>query len=100
MAMNREQKRLMQRQGMAGPDGEPVRTKERPRATPRPQSERTSPAQYVREVRSELRKVAWPDRPEVVRLSGVVFACLVVMTLLIFVIDYLSAKGVFYLFKT
>ena len=100
MAMNREQKRLMQRQGMAGPDGEPVRNKERPRPTPRPQDERTSPAQYVREVRGELRKVAWPDRAEVARLSTIVLICLVVLTLLIFCIDYASAKGVFALFDS
>ena len=103
MAMNRETKRMLQRQGhQVGPDGQlaPTRPTQPRSATSAPSRERTSPRQFLREVRAELRKVAWPDRPEVARLSGVVFACLVVMTLLIFVIDYASAKGVFYLFKS
>ena len=103
MSMNRETKRMLQRQGELGPDGEPVRAKPQQQARPAggaPKEQRTAPKQYVREVRGELRKVAWPDRAEVARQSGVVFACLVVLTLLIFVIDYASAKGVFYLFKS
>ena len=56
MAMNREQKRMMQRQGQLGPDGEPV-AKQRKRAAPQPKAKekRTTPMQFVREVRTELR---------------------------------------------
>src|SRR5690606_23586455 len=69
MAMNREQKRMLQRQGELGPDGEqarPTREAQQRRAQQaRAPRERTSPRQFVREVRGELRKVAWPTREEV-----------------------------------
>jgi preprotein translocase subunit SecE len=103
MAMNRETKRMLQRQGELGPDGEQQRpTREAQaarRQAPRPQRERTGPAQFGREVRGELRKVAWPTRAETARLSGVVLVTIVILTSLIFGLDYVFAKFVFYLFS-
>jgi preprotein translocase subunit SecE len=32
----------------------------------------TTPANFLREVRDELKKVVWPTRDEVIRLTGVV----------------------------
>jgi len=32
----------------------------------------TTPASFLREVRDELKKVVWPTRQEVIRLTGVV----------------------------
>jgi preprotein translocase subunit SecE len=100
MAMNRETKRMLQRQGQLGPDGAPARTKpqQRPRPAPRPVKERTTPRQYLREVRGELRKVAWPTRAEVARYSVIVLITVVVLTTFIFLLDYAFAKGVFFLF--
>jgi preprotein translocase subunit SecE len=97
MSMNRETKRMLQRQGQLGPDGEqqrPSRENPQRRAT----RERVGIPQFLREVRSELRKVAWPSRQETIRLSGVVLFALVVLTSLIFGLDWVSAKFVFYLF--
>jgi len=98
MAMNRETKRMLQRQGQLGPDGAPARAKPQPRPAPRPVKERTTPRQYLREVRGELRKVAWPTRAEVAHYSVIVFITVVVLTTFIFLLDYAFAKGVFYLF--
>ncbi|MDP9453330.1 MAG: preprotein translocase subunit SecE [Actinomycetota bacterium] len=100
MAMNRQTKRMLQRQGELGPDGEPARAKPRTQArpAPRPATERTSPKEYLHEVRSELRKVAWPSRAEVVRYSGIVLFTLVVLTTFIFGLDYAFAESVFFLF--
>ena len=102
MAMNRETKRMLQRQGQLGPDGEQARpdkdAQQRRSAAQRAPRERTGPAQYAREVRGELRKVAWPSRAEVIRYSGIVLFTLVVLTTLIFGLDYVFAKAVFYLF--
>ena len=102
MAMNREQKRMLQRQGELGPDGEAARptrdARERRAQSQRAPRERTGPAQFVREVRGELRKVAWPTREEVVRYSGIVLATLVVLTAFIFGLDWLFAKSIFFLF--
>jgi preprotein translocase subunit SecE len=98
MAMNRETKRMLQRQGQLGADGAPTRAKPQPRPAPRPVKERTSPRQYLREVRGELRKVAWPTRPEVVRYSTIVLVTLVLLTACIFALDYVFGEFVFFLF--
>ena len=101
MAMNREQKRMMQRQGQIGPDGEPV-AKQRKRTAPPPKAkakeERTTPMKFIREVRTELRKVAWPTRAEVINYSIVVLVTVVLMTALIAGLDYVIGSGVLKLF--
>ncbi|HUQ62844.1 MAG TPA: preprotein translocase subunit SecE [Acidimicrobiales bacterium] len=100
MAVNRQTKRLMQRQGQMGPDGEPTATREpKARPAPRPQKERLTPAEYIRQVRAELRKVAWPTKAEVINYSIVVFVALAVLTALIFGLDYVFGKAVIWLFK-
>ena len=101
MAMNRETKRMLQRQGQLGPDGEsPARPapRQQQRPAPRQAKERTSPPQYIREVRAELRKVAWPTRDEVVRYSFIVLVTLILLTAFIFGLDYGVAKVIFFLF--
>jgi len=81
--LNREQKRALKRQGALDERGAPTKA-------PRPQAtrQRVGPAQYLREVRDELRKVAWPNRPEVVRYSIIVTATVVVYTAYVGGIDY------------
>jgi preprotein translocase subunit SecE len=102
MGMNRQMKRMMQRQGQLSEDGSPaVQTRER--RPPRPattQRERASAIQFLRDVRAELRKVAWPTRNEVANLSVVVLVTLILLISLIFVLDLAFAKAVLYLFKT
>ena len=94
-------KRMMQRQGQVGPDGAPVAQKrERPRPQQRAVKERTTPAQFFGQVRAELRKVAWPTRAEVVNYSVIVFVTLIILTALIFALDWAFGKAVFFLFKT
>ncbi|MGH9026093.1 MAG: preprotein translocase subunit SecE [Acidimicrobiia bacterium] len=97
MAMNRQTKRLMQRQG-ADQKAAPDRRAPRPAPQAQPKRERTSPGQYISEVRGELRKVAWPTRREVINSTLVVLICVTVMTSLIFGFDYLSARFVLFLF--
>jgi preprotein translocase subunit SecE len=103
MAMNREMKRMMQRQGEVTADGEAAARapKDRRRAAPTPKasSERTSPRQFVKEVRSELRKVAWPTYQETRNYSIVVLLSLVVMTSLIAGIDYVFSNAILRLFN-
>jgi preprotein translocase subunit SecE len=89
MALNREQKRLLKKQGEINEDGTQATTR-RNRPAPKPQAtteQRTSARVFFREVRSELRKVAWPTRPETLNYSGVVALSLAVVTALIFVLD-------------
>jgi len=87
MAMNREQKRAMQRAGQMNADGSQA-TRDRRAPAKDLKSTRTKPMEFVREVRAEMRKVSWPTRDEVVRLSVIVFIALVVFTAGVFVVDY------------
>ena len=80
--LNREQKRMLKRQGAIDEKGAPTR------ATRQAKRERVGPAQYLREVRDEMRKVAWPTRPEVVRYSIIVTVCVIVYMVYVGFIDY------------
>ena len=101
MAMNRQQKRMLQRQGQLGADGNPAPRKRA--ATPPParqvKEQRTSPPQFLREVRGELRKVAWPTRPEVVNYSIIVLVTVVVLTAYVAGLDYGFGDVILKLFK-
>jgi preprotein translocase subunit SecE len=96
MAMNRAQKRMLQKQGALGADGEAVREKpqaKRPAPPQRgqdgaPKEKRASPRQFLHEVRGELRKVAWPTREEVINYSIIVLVAIVVLTSFIALVDY------------
>ena len=95
MAMNRETKRMLQRQGQLGPDGEPVaKRRERPAPQTKTKEQRTSPRQFLREVRAELRKVAWPTRAEVINYSVIVAVTVVILTSLIALLDFAFSKVV------
>ncbi|HLY84024.1 MAG TPA: preprotein translocase subunit SecE [Acidimicrobiales bacterium] len=101
--MNREQKRLLQRQGQLGPDGAPVARRREGPARPAPavaaRRERTKPREFLHEVNVEMRKVAWPSRAETANYSLVVLVTLVVVIVMIFLLDYIFAKGAIFLFK-
>lgn len=92
--MNREDKRAQRRQERRDEEsaGEPIA------AVPVGATEaagetvigrdRTPPTQFIREVRSELRKVAWPSRKEVINYTVVVLVVTLVLTLFTFGMDY------------
>jgi preprotein translocase subunit SecE len=86
-------RRAAQKQGTDQPRRPERRTPAATTAT-----ERTSPTQFLTEVRAELRKVAWPTRNEVINSTIIVLIAVVVMTSLIFGADYLFAKGVLFLY--
>jgi preprotein translocase subunit SecE len=81
-----------------GGNGAGAATAPRGRGAPQPTSERVTPMQYLSEVRGEMRKVAWPTRPEIINSSIIVLIAVVIMTSLIFVFDWGSAKIVLFLF--
>ncbi|HEX3540247.1 MAG TPA: preprotein translocase subunit SecE [Acidimicrobiales bacterium] len=101
--MNREQKRLLQRQGQLGADGEPApRKREGTRPSPAAaaaQRTRVKPREFLHEVNVELRKVAWPTRAETINYSTVVLITLVIVISLIFVLDYGFSAAARFLFK-
>ena len=89
---------MMQRQGDDADEAPelPIAAPTRPtRATTPP--EISGPGRVVefgREVRSELRQVAWPSRPEVANSSAVVILVLVLLVALIFALNYAFSHGV------
>jgi preprotein translocase subunit SecE len=97
MSMNRETKRRLQRQGALSAEGEPVRA---PRAAPAPRQKeaRTSPRQFLHEVRAELRKVAWPTREETRTYSIIVLVTVVVAMFAIAGLDYLFGSAVLWMY--
>lgn len=116
--MNRESKRMMERRNRgaaaAAADGGSTATEDSfeagsfaelrevgPVAAPRAPvtRQRTTPLRFAREIRDELRQVAWPSRREMINYSLVVFFTLVVMISLIFLLNFAFGKGVFFLFQ-
>jgi preprotein translocase subunit SecE len=85
--LNREQKRNLRRMGAVDEKGAPTRVQR----TAGPKTSRVGPAQYMREVRDEMRKVAWPTKDEVVRYSIVVIITVVIYTALVSGADFVFA---------
>jgi preprotein translocase subunit SecE len=79
MDLNRQQKRAMQKMGEVNEQGAPIR-QARPTVAAQVAKERIGPIQYIREVRDEMRKVAWPKFPEVRRYSIIVLVTVVIVT--------------------
>jgi preprotein translocase subunit SecE len=46
---------------------------------------------YLKEVRAEMRKVTWPSRAEIVRLSTIVITVLVAASAFMALVDYVFA---------
>ncbi|MFV2039468.1 MAG: preprotein translocase subunit SecE [Acidimicrobiales bacterium] len=96
--MNREQKRALKKRGELDDEGEP--TSQRRQAPAQRHSEpRPSVGQYLGEVRSELRKVAWPSREEVTNYSIVVLITLIIVTTFIGVLDWFLGEALLKLFE-
>jgi preprotein translocase subunit SecE len=94
--MNREQKRLLQRQGEVDADGEPIR--QRREQSSHQAEERTGVAQFSREVRAELRKVAWPSRAETANYATVVVVTIIAVTSIVSGLDWIFSNSVLNLF--
>jgi len=96
--VNREQKRMMQRQG-ANPDGTAsTKRAQTAQAQRRAPKQRAGIRQFFREVREEMRQVSWPTRPEIINYTSITLFVLVIMTSLIFGLNFLFGKFVLFLF--
>jgi len=97
---NRQQKRLLQRQGTLDAEGMPaLRRPEERRPVVAPQRAGFHPRQFLDEVVLELRKVMKPKRPELINYATVVFFTLAFLMALVYALDYLYSLGAFQLFK-
>ena len=94
--MNRQHKRLQAKEEARASRGEDKRRGEREEMLRT--RKRTSPGQFFREIRQELKKVAWPGRNEVVSYTVVVLVSTAVLTAIVFGMDYVFGKVTFALF--
>ncbi len=83
--MNRETKRMMKKS---------ERSADRPARPPMVSRKRTKPLDFVKEVRGELGRVAWPSRTEVLTYTVVVLVSVTFFVLIIGGLDYVFTKGV------
>ncbi len=84
--MNRDDRRAADRE---------VRRAEKVEATAAPaRRDRVGPTTFLREVRSELRKVNWPSRSEVVSYTLVVLVTTAVLTAMVAGMDWVVSNAV------
>ncbi|MDP9343915.1 MAG: preprotein translocase subunit SecE [Actinomycetota bacterium] len=94
--MNRQTKRLMARQQAATERRTTPTPARRPAAQER--KKRVPARQFLKEVRQELKKVNWPTRQELIAYFVVVLVSVVVLTSLVFGLDYFFSKAVLRVF--
>ena len=100
--MNRQMKRMQERQerrakGSVAERREAAATSVR-RGSGAPaegKKKRAGVRQYLKEVRLELKKVDWPSRRELISYTVVVLVTVVVMTSLVFGLDFVFSKLIF-----
>ncbi|MEO7819056.1 MAG: preprotein translocase subunit SecE [Actinomycetota bacterium] len=70
---------------------------DRLRRPPAAKKKRTSPVKFLKEVRQELGRVAWPTRREVMTYTVVVIVTVAFFMSVIYGMDLVSLKGVKFL---
>ena len=95
--MNRQMKRMQQRQGKTAPERKAAAATAR-RSASQESRKRTPPRQFLKEVRQELRKVDWPTREETTAYTIVVLVTVVVLTTFVFFVDLGVSKAIVNLF--
>jgi preprotein translocase subunit SecE len=88
--MNRQDRRASERAAHRAEQVEPTSSL--------PARERTSPGQFLKEVRQELRKVNWPSRSEVVSYTAVVIVTTAVLTATVWAVDWVISNAVINVF--
>jgi preprotein translocase subunit SecE len=91
--MNRQAKRMMQRQKSTGQDRMEAMRERRSVSAPQRRT-RVGIRQFLKEVRAELKKVAWPSRQEVIAYAVVVLVTVTVLTAIVFGMDFVVTKGI------
>jgi preprotein translocase subunit SecE len=94
--MNRQAKRMMQRQKATSQDRLEAMRQRRSVTTER--KKRTPARQFLKEVRQELKKVNWPSREEMIAYTVVVLVAVVVLTTVVFGMDVAFSRAVLQIF--
>ena len=56
-------------------------------------------ARYFRELRSELKKVVWPTPKQVLKNTMIVLACVLIVGIFIWMLDWVAGAGITWLLK-
>ena len=56
-------------------------------------------ARYFRELRSELKKVVWPTPQQVLKNTMIVLACVLIVGVFIWMLDWVAGAGIAWLLK-
>ncbi|OFX13539.1 MAG: preprotein translocase subunit SecE [Alphaproteobacteria bacterium RIFOXYD12_FULL_60_8] len=59
---------------------------------------KTTPGQFIRQVRQEFSKVTWPTRKEAMLSTSMVFLMVVLASTFFFIVDQLMSSGVKFIF--
>ena len=51
-------------------------------------------ARYLRELRSELKKVVWPTPQQVIKNTGIVVICVLIVGVFVWLVDFVARFGV------
>lgn len=51
-------------------------------------------ARYLRELRSELKKVVWPTPRQVLKNTGIVIGCVIIVGAFIWIFDFVARFGI------
>ena len=95
--MNRQAKRMMQKQKATSEDRlEAMRQR---RTVTAERKQRTPMRVFLKEVRAELKKVNWPTRRELVGYTIVVLVAVVFLTAMVFGMDLAFSKAVLRVFQ-
>lgn len=62
------------------------------KVTPLPARRRVSPLKFLREVRSELSRVSWPERSELLSATIMVIVAVLIITGIVYIFDVLFAR--------
>jgi preprotein translocase subunit SecE len=92
--MNRQAKRMMQKQKATSDDRREAMMQRQRATVERKRRTRTAPREFLKQVRAELKKVAWPSRQELVGYTIVVLVAVVVLTSVVFGLDITFSKVV------
>ena len=57
------------------------------------EKKKTNPAQFVRQVRQEMRKVIWPEKKDIFISSAIVMILVILFSLFFLVTDQIWSKG-------
>jgi len=55
---------------------------------------KTTPAQFIRQVRQEVTKVTWPSRKETAITTGMVFIMVMLASIFLTMVDWVFAEGI------